>query len=91
MAAHVFRSKAELRLVDAFLYRVLGFADCLLGFAFFLLNLAFGLQLGVVGGFTHALLDVTDSFVGHAFYFIACATHGVSPWCIKGEKSVPKD
>ncbi|CAI8714511.1 hypothetical protein EMIT093MI4_110130 [Pseudomonas sp. IT-93MI4] len=83
--------KAELRLVDTFLDGVFGFADSLLGFTFFLLQFAFGLQLGVVGGFADALLDVADCFVSHAFYFIASATHGVSPWCIEGEKSVRND
>jgi hypothetical protein len=80
-------SKAGSSLVDTFLQSILGFADRLLGFAFLFLYDAFGAQLVITGGLADALLDVTGCFVGHAFYLIACAAHGISPANIQWRKS----
>jgi hypothetical protein len=77
--AVAFANQAESGLVDAFFDSVLGFAHGLLSFAFLFLHNAFGAHLVVAGSLANALLDVTSGFIGHAFNFIACAAHGISP------------
>jgi hypothetical protein len=60
----------------------------LLGFAFLFLPDAFGAHFVITGGLADALLDVADRFVCHAFNFIACAAHGMSPENISTGKVV---
>ena len=59
---------------------LLDLADLSLGFAGYLFDFAFGLQLGIIGDFPGHFPDLALCFVKGAFYFVLRAGfHGIPP------------